>query len=369
MIPLVDLKAQYHCIQDEIQSAINQVLESGRFILSENVAAFEQETASYLGVKHAIGVASGTDALVLALRALGIGPGDEVIVPAFTFYATAGAVMLTGAKPVFADIDFSTYCIDANKVKTCVTEKTKAVIPVHLYGQPAEMNEVLAVAKEFGLSVIEDNAQAFGAEYRGRKTGSFGDIGCHSFFPTKNLGGYGDGGLITTQDEGLAEKVCMLRTHGWKKKYYPEILGYNSRLDEIQAAILRVKLRHLDRWNEFRVQIAATYSRALASQHVVTPQAQPNTRHVFHLYTIRTANRDWLAKRLRDGGIHCGIYYPQIPPLAEPSRGFGFREDDFPRAVQASREVLSLPLYPEMTEEQINSLIEVLVSALETMPR
>ena len=250
MIPLVDLTAQYHSIKEEIDAAVSATLESGHFILGPAVSTFEQSVASYLGVEQAIGLASGTDALVLALRALNIGPGDEVIVPAYTFFATAGTVMSVGAKPVFVDIDPASYEIDVTQIKDRITPRTKAIIPVHLYGHPAEMDPILEIAKGHNLKVIEDNAQGFGAEYKGKKTGSLGDIACLSFFPTKNLGAYGDGGMVVTNDPALAERMRRLRTHGWKKKYYSEEVGYNSRLDALQAAILQAKLPHVDAWND-----------------------------------------------------------------------------------------------------------------------
>jgi len=263
MIPLLDLVAQYHTIKPEIDAAIQSVLESGKFILGPNEKAFEEEVAAYLGVKHAIGVASGTDALVIALRAAGIGQGEEVIVPAYSFFATAGAVLTVGAVPVFVDIDPKNYLIDSAAIEARITAKTKAILPVHLYGQPADMDQIMALASQYHLTVIEDNAQAFGAAYKGKKTAAIGHLGCLSFFPSKNLGAYGDAGMVTTNDDALAEQVRMLRVHGWKKKYFPEMLGYNSRLDELQAAILRVKLKHLDSWNTQRRELAHLYSKKL----------------------------------------------------------------------------------------------------------
>ncbi|HEY6072064.1 MAG TPA: DegT/DnrJ/EryC1/StrS family aminotransferase, partial [Anaerolineales bacterium] len=271
MIPLVDLTAQYHALRSDIDRSVQEVLENGHFILGPNVTAFEQEVATYLGVKHAIGLASGTDALVIALKAIGVGPGDEVIVPAFTFFATAGAVMLVGAKPVFVDVFHDTYCLDVEQIEDRVSSRTKAILPVHLYGQPADMDAIDKISRQHGLKIIEDNAQAFGAEYHGLKTGSLGDIGCLSFFPTKNLGGNGDGGMVVTNDDGLAERMRMLRAHGWKQKYFPEMLGYNSRLDEIQAAILRVKLPQVEAWNARRREIARHYARRLPELGLIPP--------------------------------------------------------------------------------------------------
>src|SRR5258706_8809952 len=271
MIPLVDLTAQYHSIKKEIDEAVLSTLESGHFILGPAVSKFEESIASYLSVKHAIGLASGTDALVLALRALNIGSGDEVIIPAYTFFATAGTVMSIGAKLVFVDVDPHSYLIDVNKIKDAITPRTKAIIRVHLYGHPAEIDSILVLARSNGLKVIEDNAQALGAEYQGRKTGSFGDIGCLSFFPTKNLGAFGDAGMVVTNDPALAERMRILRTHGWKKKYYSEEVGYNSRLDALQAAILQAKLPHVDTWNEKRRELAHRYNEGLASLDITAP--------------------------------------------------------------------------------------------------
>lgn len=358
MIPLVDLVAQYHTIQAEIDAAVHEVLEKGHFILGPQVTAFEQEIAEYLNVRYAVGVASGTDALVIALRAIGVGPGDEVIVPAYTFFATAGAAMLVGAKPVFVDIYPHTYCLDIQQVAEQISPKTKAIIPVHLYGHPADMAPLLDIAKAHGLKVIEDNAQAFGAEYRGRKTASLGDIGCLSFFPTKNLGGYGDGGMVVTNNDEFAARLRMLRAHGWKKKYFPEMLGYNSRLDELQAAILRVKLRHVDAWNDQRRAIAQRYTERLSAMGIVTPQEDQPARRVYHLYTVRFAERDRVQSELKNLGVASDVYYPQPPHLADPCRPFGYRPGDFPVAEQASRETLSIPLYPEMTDKQVSLVLE-----------
>jgi dTDP-4-amino-4,6-dideoxygalactose transaminase len=357
MIALVDLRAQYHSIQKEIDAAVSSTLESGHFILGSQVTNFEECVASYLSVNFAIGVASGTDALVIALRALAIGPGDEVIVPAYTFFATAGAVMSVGAKPVFVDIDPQTYQMDVSKIESAITPKTKVIIPVHLYGHPVETNPLLEIAREHGLKVIEDNAQGFGAEYLGRKTGSFGDIGCLSFFPTKNLGAYGDGGMIVTNDSALAERMRMLRTHGWKKKYFSEEVGYNSRLDTLQAAILQAKFPYIDSWNEKRRELAKRYNEHLAPLGVVVPVECEWAKHVYHLYIIRSRKRDELQAFLKQKGIASEVYYPLPPHLAAPCRKLGYKEGDFPHAEQASRETLALPLYPELTVEQQDEVI------------
>ncbi len=357
MIPLVDLNAQYHSIKDEIDAAVHSTLESGHFILGPAVSKFEASIASYLGVKHAVGLASGTDALVLALRAFDIGAGDEVIVPAYTFFATAGTVMSVGAKPVFVDIDPITYEIDAAQIKARITSKTKAIIPVHLYGHPAEMDPIMELARSHGLKVIEDNAQAFGATYQGKKTGSIGDIGCLSFFPTKNLGAFGDGGMVVTNDAALAERMRMLRTHGWKKKYYSEEVGYNSRLDALQAAILQAKLPHVDAWNEKRRELAARYNEQLAAMGLAVPVERAWGKYVYHLYIIRSTRRDECQAFLRERGIASEVYYPLPPHLSTPCRKFGYREGDFPHAETASRETLALPLYPEMTAAQQDAVI------------
>jgi len=364
MIQMVDLTAQYHDLQPEIDQAIHEVMENGHFILGPSVSALEAEIGAALGVKHCIGVASGTDALVIALRAGGVGPGDEVIVPAYTFFATAGAVLLAGAVPVFVDIHPDTYCLNEGQVRDRITERTRAIIPVHLYGHPAQMDALMEIAREYGLLVVEDNAQAFGAELHGQRTGSLGDVGCLSFFPTKNLGGAGDGGMVVTNNDALAEKARMLRAHGWKKKYYPEILGYNSRLDELQAAILRVKLRHVDAWNERRRAIARLYTDSLGSLGVVTPVEQPDARHVYHLYTIRASERDRVRAGLKEAGVASDVYYPQPLHLAEPCRRLGYQENDFPVSEQASREALSIPLYPEMTGAQVEHVLATLEKIL-----
>lgn len=365
MIPLLDLVAQYNAIKPEIDQAIQQVLTSGKFILGPNEHAFEEEVAAYLGVKHAIGVASGTDALIIALRAVGVGPGDEVIVPAYSFFATAGAVLTVGARPVFVDIDPDTYLIDTQQAEAAVTDRTKAILPVHLYGQPADMDEILALAARHSLKVIEDNAQAFGAEYKGRKTGSIGDLGCLSFFPSKNLGGYGDGGMVTTNDDTLAEKVRMLRTHGWKKKYFPEMLGYNSRLDELQAAVLRVKLKYVDGWNEQRRVIAQDYSRRLLEIGLKGPAEAPDRKHVYHLYMVRFQERGAVQKKLKEAGIASDIYYPQPLHLAEPCRSLGWQPGDLPVAEQASQETLALPLYPDLSMAQLEEVLTTLAGIVE----
>lgn len=361
MIPLLDLVAQYHTIKPEIDSAIQSVLESGKFILGPNEKAFEEEVAAYLGVKHCVGVASGTDALVIALRAAGIGQGDEVIIPAYSFFATAGAVLTVGAVPVFVDIDPHTYLIDITGIESRITVHTKAILPVHLYGQPADMDQIMAMASKYHLKVIEDNAQAFGAEYKGKKTAAIGDLGCLSFFPSKNLGAYGDAGMVTTNDDAIAEKVRMLRVHGWKKKYFPEMLGYNSRLDELQAAILRVKLRHLDKWNAKRHELAQMYSQTLAPKGIQVPNESPDRTHVYHLYIIRSTQRDLLQQQLKANGIASEVYYPQPLHLTTPCLNLGWQAGSLPVSEQASKETLAIPLYPEMTNNIIDLIIKTIL--------
>jgi dTDP-4-amino-4,6-dideoxygalactose transaminase len=359
VIPLVDLVAQYNTIKPEIDAAVQQVLTSGKFILGPNVSAFEQEAAAYLGVKHAVGVASGTDALVIALRAAGVGPGDEVIVPAYSFFATAGAVLTVGARPVFVDVNPQTYLIDVAQVEAAIGPHSRAVLPVHLYGQPADMDELRALTVKHGLKLIEDNAQGFGAVYKGRKTGSLGDLGCLSFFPTKNLGGYGDGGMVTTNDDALAEKVRMLRAHGWKKKYFPEMLGYNSRLDELQAAILRVKLQYVDGWNERRRELAHQYTRCLAEIGLAGPVEAPERSHVYHLYIVSLPERERIQQELKEAGVACEVYYPQPLHLAEPCRNLGWHlRGSLPVSEHASQHTLALPLYPELSEDQLSQVVE-----------
>lgn len=357
MIPLVDLTAQYHSIKKEMDAAVLSTLESGHFILGPQVTKFEESVAAYLGVKHAIGLASGTDALVIALRALNIGDGDEVIIPAYTFFATAGSVMSVGAQPVVVDIDPQSYQMDANRIEAAVTPKTKAIIPVHLYGHPSDMNPILEIARKHDLKIIEDNAQGYGAEYLGRKTGAMGDVGCLSFFPTKNLGAYGDGGMAVTNDDALAGQMRMLRAHGWKKKYYSEMVGYNSRLDAIQAAILQAKFSHLDEWNDKRRELSKRYNENLAPLGIVTPVEREWAKHVYHLYIIRSAKRDELQAFLKEKGIASEVYYPIPPHLSVPCRKYGYKEGDFLHAENAAKETLALPLYPELTLKQQDEVI------------
>jgi len=356
-IPLVDLKAQYSSIKEEIDAAIQRVLESGQFILGSEVETLEEEIAQYLGVKYGICVASGTDALQLALLACEIEPGDEVITTPFTFIATAEAINQCGATPVFVDIDPKTYNIDPTKTEPKITKRTKAIIPVHLYGQPAEMETILELARKYNLKVIEDCAQALGAEYRGKKGGSLGDAGCFSFFPSKVLGAYGDGGMVTTDNRQIAEGVAMLRQHGSRTKYYHLVSGFNSRLDALQAAILQVKLGHLDQWIKLRREKVLYYVQLLGGvEELELPYIEQHSRHIFNYFTIRLRNlpsRDKMREYLGSQGIATAVYYPLSLHLQEPFKSLGYKPGDFPVSEKAQEEVLSLPMYPELSKEQI----------------
>lgn len=364
-IPLLDLSAQYHNIQPEIDAAIQGVLKSGHFILGPEVSALEEEVAAYLGVNSGIGVASGTDALILALRALEVGPGDEVILPAYTFFATISTVLHVGATPVLVDIDPETYCLDMDQVRSRITPNTRAVIPVHLYGHPADMEILQELRAEHGFRIIEDNAQAFGAEYKGAKTGSLGDIACLSFFPSKNLGGYGDGGMVVTNDTELAQKIQMLRTHGWKKKYFPEILGYNSRLDALQAAILRVKLRYVDAWNNRRRELAKNYNQKFSQIVGIAPPVEiPGSKHVYHLYVLRSSEQERVLAFLKQQGVATGVYYPQPLHLTQACMHLGYQVGDFPISERATNQTLAIPIYPEMTPDQVGAVVAAIENSL-----
>ncbi len=355
-IPLVDLRAQYAAIKPEIDAAMQRVIENSSFILGQEVKTFEQHFAELSGVKYAVGVDSGTAALHLALILLGIKPGDEVITTTHTFISTAEVVALTGAKPVFVDVDPRTYNLDPEKVEAAVTSRTRAIIPVHLYGQPAEMDAIMDIAKRHNLSVIEDAAQAHLATYRGRRAGSIGDIGCFSFYPGKNLGAYGDGGMLTTNDPALAERARMLRNHGRKDKYEHQFVGYGYRLDALQAAILDVKLNHLQTWNEQRRAHAAAYSRLLAGAGVQTPYEPSHICGIYHIYAIELDRRDALLAYLKARGIEAGIHYP-IPLHLQPVfADLGYKQGDFQNAERAAARELSLPMYPELTGEQIEQV-------------
>lgn len=365
MIPLMDLAGEYNLIKDEINKAIEEVLAGGNYVLGASVALFEEEMAAYCNVSCGVGVASGTDALVLSLLACGVGRGDEVITTPFTFFATAEAVARVGATPVFVDIDPKTFNLDVKLLEQRVTARTAAVIPVHLFGQMADMGPVLAVARKYGLAVIEDACQAVGARQRGRPAGSFGHAGCFSFFPTKNLGGYGDGGMVVTSDRQLADKIKKLRVHGSEKKYYHSQIGFNSRLDELQAAVLRVKLRHLKAWNKKRAENAGIYDRRFKTGKIICPYVRPYNSHTYHLYTIRSAYRRQICKGLAARGISYGIYYPLPLHLQEALAYLGYSEGDFPEAEKASREVLSLPVHPCLSPEQVDQVAGAVLESLE----
>ena len=354
-IPLVDLVRQYEAIRDEVNERIAQVLESGVFILGENVRSFEKEFASYCGVKYAVGVASGTDALVLSLRALHVRRGDEVISVPNTFISTIDAITYNQAFPMFVDIDPQTYCIDTQKVKKRISRRTKAVIPVHLYGHPADMNPLRELADKQGLYIIEDACQAHGAEYAGKRVGSFGICACFSFYPSKNLGAYGDGGMIVTNDENTAETIRTLRDYGQKEKYHHTILGVNSRLDEIQAAVLRVKLKYLDQWIKRRRENARAYDKGLREvPEILTPIEKDGAKHVYYVYAIRAEERDELREFLSKRGISTGVHYPIPVHLQEAYRELGYEGGEFPIAEMCCRTTLSLPMFPELTEEEIS---------------
>lgn len=360
-IPLLDLKAQYQGIREDVQKAIDHVLESGQYIMGPEVQAFEQEVAEYCGVKHAVGVGNGTDALQIALDAHGVGPGDEVITTPFTFFATAEVISQVGATPVFVDVDPDTYNIDVAQIEQHINEKTKAIIPVHIFGQPANMDEIMSLAEKHDLFVLEDAAQAMGAEYQGKKIGGWGHAATFSFFPTKNLGGYGDGGMIVTNDDELAAKMRILRLHGsHPKKYYHNTLGYNSRLDALQAAILRIKLRHLDSWNNGRREKARLYDEKLQGLPVKTPFQAPDRKHIYHLYILQAEERDELMQYLKDHGIATGVYYPLPLHLQEVYQHLGYEEGSIPHAEFAANRTFALPVYPELTEEQIDQIVGVI---------
>jgi len=364
-VPMVDLKIQYEALKEEINAAVLGVMQSTQFILGPHGKALEEEVGRYHGVKHAVSVASGTDALHLALRAAGIQQGDEVITTAFTFIATAEAVSYLGAVPVFIDIDPATFNMDVSKIEAAITKKTKAILPVHLYGQPVDMDGLMQVAKKHGLKVIEDCAQSFGADYRGKKTGTFGEFGCFSFFPSKNLGGYGDGGMVITDDAKLAEHLLSLRNHGSHVRYYHDEIGYNSRLDEMQAAILRIKFKHIEEFNTKRRNNAHLYGTYLSGNGIQIPSEMNESKHVFHQYTIKIKNRDAVKKKLDDEKITSSmIYYPVPLHLQSAYKNLGMAPGSLPMTEQVSHEVLSLPMYPELTEAQVKQVSEAVKRAL-----
>ena len=366
-IPLVDLQAQYRSIKPEIDAAIQRVLDRGQFILGPEVEALEQEIAAYCGTQYAVAVASGTDALELSLRACGIGSGQEVITTAFSFFATAEAIFAVGAVPVFVDIELETYNLDPAQIAAAITPRTKAILPVHLYGHPCAIKDILSIATTHRLKVIEDCAQAIGATYKGKRVGSFGDAGAISFYPTKNLGGYGDGGMVVTNDGSLAAQVQLLRAHGSRERYQHLILGTNSRLDELQAAVLRIKLRHLDAWNAARRRNAALYTRVFQESHqkgILVPEERPECTSVYHLYTIRCPNRERMKRVLAEQGVDSQIAYPCALPAQPALKSMARTGQHTPKAEQAAVSVLSLPMYPELRLEDIEQVITELSKAV-----
>jgi dTDP-4-amino-4,6-dideoxygalactose transaminase len=352
-VPLLDLKAQYETIREDIRSVVDRVLESQRFILGPEVAGLEREVAEYSQCKFGIGVSSGTDALLVALMAIGVKPGDEVITTPYTFFATAGVITRLGAVPVFVDIEPGTFNIDAEKIEPKISSRTRALIPVHLFGRMAQMEAVMDIANRHGIHVIEDAAQAIGSEFRNRRAGSIGHLGCFSFYPTKNLGGFGDGGMVTTSDADLAERVRMLRVHGYRTKYHNAAVGGNFRLDEIQAAILRVKLKYLDQWTEARRRNARLYTEVLPAG-LSAPQDDREGRHIYNQFVIRYKDRDGLMNWMRGRSIESEIYYPVPLHLQECFKSLGGKPGDFPESERAAEETLALPIYPELTQEMLS---------------
>ncbi len=358
-VPFLNLAAQHASLKHEISQAVENVLTSGHYILGPNVAEFEKEIAAFTETKFGVGVNSGSDALTLALRALEIGPGDEVITSPFTYIAPAESIYQVGAKIVFADIDSRTFCLDPAEVARKISSRTKAIIPIHLFGQAAPLKEIGVLAESRNIAIIEDCAQAIGAKYDGQSVGSFERLGCFSFYPTKNLGADGDGGMVVTNDETLAKKLRKLRVHGIERRYYHDLHGFNSRLDEIQAAILRIKLSHLNLWNARRAEIAARYSEALAKLPLQLPVTAPGNTHVFHVYAVLTERRDALQKFLADRGVPVLIYYPLALHLQKVYADLNFGRGDFPVAEMISEKILPLPMYPELTDEQVDYVIRV----------
>lgn len=363
-IPMLDLSEQYSALKNEVLAKLDEVMSSSQFILGNHVKQVENDIAKMSKTKHGIGVGNGSDAIHIALQAAGIGEGDEVITSSFTFFATAGAIARANAKPVFVDIDPVTYNIDPSKIEAAITEKTKAIIPVHLYGQMADMNSIMEIAKKHNLYVIEDAAQAIGSTYKGKQVGEMSSAATYSFFPTKNLGAYGDGGMIVSNDENLFEQARIIRVHGSKPKYHHHVLGYNSRLDEMQAAILSVKLPHLSTWSKNRRNHAAYYTEKLneaVDKYVVTPVEVEGNYHVFHQYTLRVQKRDELQAFLKEQGIGTMIYYP-IPLHLQPVfKELGYQVGDLPETEKAAKEALSLPMFPELKQEQQEYVIEKIV--------
>ncbi|MDO5718293.1 MAG: DegT/DnrJ/EryC1/StrS family aminotransferase [Tissierellia bacterium] len=389
-IQLIDLKRQYESIREEADKDILEVLHSARYIMGENILSFEKEFADYIGIRNAISCGNGTDALVLALEALGIGEGDEVITTPFTFFATAESISYTGAKPVFVDVELDSYNIDPSKIEEKINDKTKAIMPVHIFGQCAKMDQIMAIAKKHDLFVIEDVAQAAGAEYKGKKAGSFGDISTFSFFPTKNLGCAGDGGMMVTNSDDIAVVLRALRAHGSGEngqraynflnriegeieeekggdntvynplKYYNYLIGHNSRLDELQAALLRVKLKHLDKWNEKRAEIAAKYNERILSKDLIKPSVSDDCKHIYHLYILQSSNRADTVEKLNSEGIATGIYYPIPMHLQKVYEELGYSRGDLPNAEYLADRTFAIPMFAELTDEEISHIINAL---------
>lgn len=359
-IRFVDIQKQYKRYKTEMNASIQEVLNKGNFILGEEVSKFEEEFATFCETKYCIGVASGTDALFLSLKALDVGPGDEVITVANTFIATTLAISMTGAKPVLVDMDPRTYNIDATKIEKVITKNTKVIIPVHLYGQPAEMSQIIKIAKKHKLKVVEDACQAQGARYKGKRTGGIGDIAAFSFYPGKNIGAFGDAGSITTNDKKLAEKISLMRNWGQKVKYHHLVTGYNSRLDTLQAAVLRVKLKYLASWNKRRREIAENYSKKLADTDFILPYELPHAESVYHLYVIQVPQekRDKLLTYLQEHGIQAGIHYPIPLHLQKAHEDLGYKKGDFPFTEEYAKKIISLPMHPELKDSEINYVVE-----------
>lgn len=360
-VPFLDLKAQYNSIKNEVLQELDDVMRKSCFVLGPKVKAFEENFAKFCNVKHVVGVSSGTDALVLALRALGVGNGDEVILPANTFIATAEAVSHCGAKPVLVDIDPDTYLINPELIEAKITKRTKAIIPVHLYGQMADMGKIMSIAKKHKLFVVEDACQAHGSKYKGRMAGSIGDIGCFSFYPGKNLGAYGEGGACATNSDELAQKIRILRDHGSERKYYHDMIGYNARMHGFQGAVLNVKLKYLEAWNEARRKNAALYSKLLKNNSKIKlPKIAKDNVHIFHLYVIQLDNRDAVMDQLRENGVSTIIHYPIPIHLQKAYAELGYKEGDFPVTETAAKRILSLPMFAELTKEQIEYVCDTL---------
>jgi dTDP-4-amino-4,6-dideoxygalactose transaminase len=362
MIPFVDLRAQYLAIKDEIDEAVLNVLDSTQFVLGKDVAAFEELFGKYTATDHAMGVNSGTSALHLALLAAGVERGDEVITTPFTFIASTSAIDYCGGVPVFVDIDPATFTIDPALIEAAITSRTKAILPIHLYGQPADMDPIMDIAKRHGIRVIEDAAQAHGAEYKGKRIGSIGDMGCFSFYPGKNLGAYGEGGAVTTNDAEAARVVRMLRDWGAERKYYHDLKGFNYRLEGVQGAVLRVKMAYIEEWTEARRAVAQRYDEWLAGTAVATPVEAADRRHVYHVYAVRTPHRAELQQYLQEKGISTGIHYPIPVHLQKAFAELGHHEGDFPHSEAASNEVLSLPMYPELQKDQQEEVVEAIAA-------